>query len=43
MKKNVVLLIAVAAIAVLSACSSSKGSCPAYSQNAQQTEQLAQR
>jgi hypothetical protein len=44
MKKYVVIMVAVAAIAVLSACASSKGNCPAYSQNnAQPTEQLAQR
>lgn len=44
MKKYAVILVAVAAIAIVSACSSSKGTCPAYSQNdAQQIEQLAQR
>ena len=44
MKKYAVILVAVAAIAIVSACSSSNGTCPAYSQNdAQQIEQLAQR
>ncbi len=44
MKKYAVIMVAVAAVAVLSACASSKGNCPAYSQNnAQPTEQIAQR
>lgn len=44
MKKYAVILVAVVAIVVVSACSSSKGTCPAYSQNdAQQIEQIAQR
>ena len=43
MKKYAVIMVAVAVIAVLSACASSKGNCPTYSQNAQPTEQIAQR
>ncbi len=44
MKKYAVIMIAFFALAVMSSCASSKGgNCPAYSQNAQSAEQLAQR
>lgn len=43
MKKYAIFMIVAATITILSACASSKDNCPAYSQNAQQTEQLAQR